>query len=60
MVLNRVIGPILLMLDIKLWFNSVSAQDISVFDNIDEIVPRLPDLENEELHVTTENFRCSC
>ena len=60
MVLNRVIGPILLMLDIKLWFNSVSAQDISVFDNIDEILPRLPDLENEELHVTTENFRCSC
>ena len=51
---------IFLNINIKLLFNSVSVQDISVFDNIAEIFPRLPDPENGPAPVATENFHCGC
>ena len=49
---------VFLNVNIKLLFNSVSAQDISVFDNISEILPRLPDSENGPAPVATEHFLC--
>ena len=49
---------VFLNVNIKLLFNSVSAQDISVFENIAEILPRLPDSENGPAPVATEHFLC--
>jgi len=51
---------IFLNVNIKLLLNFISAQDISVFDNIAEILLRLPDPENGPAPVTTENFHCGC